>query len=68
MPKKVKEEVSEVKRPLVDSVVYWLVQVAFAVAAIAGIKFYLQPVDDVLANVFAVSLVGCLFYITSKLR
>jgi len=64
--KKVQEEVT--KRPLVDSVVYWVVQVGFAVAAVAGIKFYLQPVDAILANVFAVSLVGCLFYITSKLR
>ena len=66
MSKKVQEEVN--KKPLVDSVVYWVVQVAFAVAAVAGIKFYLQPVDLILANVFAVSLVGCLFYITSKLR
>lgn len=66
MSKKVQEEVN--KKPLVDSVVYWVVQVAFAVAAVAGIKFYLQPVDPILANVFAVSLVGCLFYITSKLR
>jgi hypothetical protein len=66
MSKKVQEEVN--KKPLVDSVVYWVVQVAFAVAAVAGIKFYLQPIDPILANVFAVSLVGCLFYITSKLR
>ena len=65
MSKKVQEEVTKSK---VDSFVYWLVQVAFAVAAVAGIKFYLQPVDPILANVFAVSLVGCLFYITSKLR
>lgn len=56
------------KKPLVDSFVYWVVQIAFAVAAVAGIKFYLQPVDPILANVFSVSFVGCLFYITSKLR
>lgn len=63
-----KKEVKEVKKPLLDSVIYWTVQVAFAVAAVAGIKFYLQPVDPILANVFAVSFVGLLFYITYRNR
>lgn len=66
MPKKVQEEVN--KKPLIDSVLYWIVQVAFAVAAVAGIKFYLQPVDPMLASVFAVSFVGLLFYITYRNR
>lgn len=68
MSKKVQVESKAESKSKVDSLVYWLVQVAFAVAAVAGIKFYLQPVDPILANVFAVSFVGCLFYITSRLR
>lgn len=58
----------EVKKSWFDNVVYWSVQVAFAVAAVAGIKFYLQPVDTILADVFAVSFVALLFYITAKLK
>jgi hypothetical protein len=65
---KVQEDSKVEPKSKVDSVVYWLVQLAFAVAAVAGIKFYLQPVDPVLASVFAVSFVSLLFYITFKTR
>lgn len=64
--KQVKEETP--KKPVLDSFMYWVVQLLFAVAAVAGVKFYLQPVDVILANVFAVSFVALLFYLTYKLR
>lgn len=57
-----------VKRPLLDNFMYWVVQLGLAVAAVAGVKFYLQPVDVILSNVFAVSFVALLFYLTYKLR
>lgn len=57
-----------VKRPLLDSFMYWVVQLGLSVAAVAGVKFYLQPVDVILSNVFAVSFVALLFYLTYKLR
>lgn len=56
------------KKPLIDSLAYWFVQLALAVAAIAGIKFYLQPVDEILANIFSVSFVACVLYITYRNR
>ncbi len=65
--KKTDTEVSH-KKPLVDVLAFWFVQLALAVAAVAGIKFYLQPVDEILANVFAISFVACILYITYRNR
>ncbi len=64
--KKTKEEAP--KKPFLDSFMYWVVQFGLSVAAVAGVKFYLQPVDVILSNVFAVSFVALLFYLTYKLR
>lgn len=67
---KVKQMPGEItfKRSFLDSLVYWVVQLGLSVAAVAGVKFYLQPVDVILANVFAVSFVALLLYLTYKLR
>lgn len=51
-----------------NSFAYWFVQIMLAVSAIAGIKFYLQPVDVILSTVFSVSFVACLLYITYRNR
>lgn len=58
----------EVKRSVLDGFVYWVVQLGLAVAAVAGVRFYLQPVDVILSSVFAVSFVSLLLYLTYKLR
>lgn len=51
-----------------DSLVYWLVQVAFAVFTAAGVYHYLEPVDPMLSLPLTAMLVGMLFYISIKNR
>jgi len=51
-----------------DSLVYWLVQVTFAVFTAAGIYHYLEPVDPVLSLPITALFVGMLFYISIKNR
>ena len=51
-----------------DSLVYWLVQVAFATFTAAGIYHYLEPVDPILALPMTALFVGMLFYISIKNR
>jgi len=66
-----KKEVVKVKKnrkPIVDTLVYWLVQIAFAVLASAGVLYYLQPIDIVLSLPLTVLLVGLLFYTSLKNR
>lgn len=72
-----KKEIKEVKKrrtfgewlePKVNSIAYWFVQLFLAVSAVAGIKFYLQPVDVILSTVFSVSFIACLLYISWRNR
>jgi hypothetical protein len=63
---KVKRTVSLSK--FLDGSVYWLALVGLSVLSVAGVRFYLQPVDEILSSVFAVSLVGALFYIAIRNR
>lgn len=42
--------------------------VALSILSVSGIKFYLQPIDVVLANIFAVSFVACVLYIAIRNR
>lgn len=51
-----------------DSLVYWFVQVSFAVFTSAGIYHYLEPVDVILSLPITVIFVGMLFYISIKNR
>lgn len=73
MTKSIKKEVKENKKVkknknIIDSVVYWLVQIAFAVFATAGISTYLKPVDPILSLPITLLLVGLLFYVGLKNR
>ncbi len=76
MKKSAKKEVTQPKKhtfngklaKLVDGSVYWLVLTGLAVLAVSGVKFYLQPVDEVLSNVFAFSLVGMALYVALRNR
>lgn len=52
----------------IDSLVYWLVQIAFACFTAAGLYHYLEPVDPVLSLPLATLFVGMLFYISIKNR
>lgn len=52
----------------VDSLVYWLVQIVFAVLTAAGIYHYLEPVDPILSLPISTLFVGMLFYISIKNR
>lgn len=42
--------------------------VALSILSVSGIKFYLQPVDELLANIFSVSFVACVLYIAIRNR
>lgn len=64
-PKKNKKEQSNSK---LDSLVYWLVQLSFAVFTAAGIYHYLEPVDPILSLPMTALFVGMLFYISIKNR
>lgn len=61
------KEVKE-KGSFVDGFAYWTAQLALSVLAVAGVRFYLQPVDDILATTFSVSLVAAIFYISLRNR
>lgn len=63
-----KKEIKEVKKSKVDSLVYWVVQVIFAITSVAGLQHFLQPVDPILSTTISVTLVACLFYITYRNR
>lgn len=52
----------------VDSLAYVGGLIAFSVLSVGGIKMYLSQADQTLVNVFAVSFVACLFYITLRNR
>ena len=58
----------QVTKSKVDSLVYWLVQVAFAVFTAAGIYHYLEPVDIILALPLTAVLVALLFYVAIRNR
>ena len=66
MSNKVKEQ--EIKSSKVDSLVYWLVQIAFAVFTAAGLYHYLEPVDPMLSLPITVIFVGLLFYVSIRNR
>lgn len=66
MSSKVKKE--QVKTSILDSLVYWLVQVAFAVFTAAGLYHYLEPVDPMLSLPITVIFVGLLFYVSIRNR
>lgn len=57
-----------VKRPLLDNFMYWVVQFGLAVAAVAGVKFLLDPVDPVISYPICLFLVFSALYILSKNR
>lgn len=69
-------EKKEVKAPkkranfgkFIDGSVYWFALIVLSVLAVAGVRFYLQPVDNILSSVFAVSFVGAFFYIALRNR
>jgi hypothetical protein len=56
------------QKPKLDSFVYWLVQMAFAVLTAAGMYHYLEPVDPILSLPITTLFVGMLFYISIKNR
>jgi len=58
----------QVTKSKVDSLVYWLVQIAFAVFTAAGIYHYLEPVDIILALPLTTILVALLFYVAIRNR
>ena len=53
---------------VLDGSVYWLSLVGLSVLSVAGVRFYLQPVDEILSSVFALSFVGMLFYVAIRNR
>lgn len=63
-----KENQVKEKGSFIDSFAYWTAQLALSVLAVAGVRFYLQPVDEILATVFAISLVAAIFYISLRNR
>ena len=65
---KKENQVKEPKGSFIDSFAYWTSQLALSVLAVAGVRFYLQPVDEILATVFAISLVAAVFYISLRNR
>lgn len=63
----------DIKKPkknkaLLDSLVYWVVQLAFAVLACAGVYNYLQPVDPILSLPITGLLISLMFYVSIKNR
>lgn len=67
MKKEVKKQ-SKKSKAKIDSLIYWLVQVAFAVFTAAGIYHYLEPVDPILSLPLTGMLVSLLFYVSVKNR
>lgn len=53
---------------VIDGSVYWLALVGLSILSVAGVRFYLQPVDEILSSVFALSFIGMLFYIAIRNR
>ena len=51
-----------------DSLVYWVVQLAFAALACAGVYNYLQPVDPILSLPITGLLISLMFYVSIKNR
>lgn len=56
------------KSKFVDAFAYWSCQLVLSVLAVAGVQFYLQPVDAMLSLTFSISLVACIFYISIRNR
>ncbi len=63
-----KKQDNKEKGSFVDGFAYWTSQLALSVLAVAGVRFYLQPVDEILAATFSVSLVAAIFYISLRNR
>lgn len=63
-PKKSKES----KHNLLDSFMYWFVQIAFAILSAAALYSYSKPVDPVLAVPVATAFVAFMFYISLRNR
>ena len=57
-----------IKKSKLDSLVYWVVQLAFAVLACAGVYNYLQPVDPTLSLPITGLLISLMFYVSIKNR
>lgn len=57
-----------IKKSKLDSLVYWVVQLAFAVLACAGVYNYLQPVDPILSLPITGLLISLMFYVSIKNR
>jgi len=51
-----------------DSLIYWVVQLAFAVLACAGVYNYLQPVEPILSLPITGLLISLMFYVSIKNR
>lgn len=71
MKKEVKQEKPKRKlnaSKVLDGSVYWLALVGLSILSVAGVRFYLQPVDEILSSVFAISFVGMLFYVAIRNR
>jgi hypothetical protein len=66
--KKAEKKQAKKNKAKVDSLIYWLVQVAFAVFTAAGIYHYLEPVDPLLSLPITTMLVSLLFYVGIKNR
>jgi hypothetical protein len=58
----------KVRKPLLDSFVYWVAQLALAVLATAGLVSFLQPVEPALSYPITALLVGCIMYISHRNR
>lgn len=56
------------KTNLLDSFIYWVVQISFAVLAGAGVYNYLQPVDPLLSLPLTALLISLLFYVSLRNR
>lgn len=67
MSKKESKEVKE-KGSFVDGFAYWVSQLALSVLAVAGVQFYLQPVDPILSLTFSIAMVASIFYISLRNR
>jgi hypothetical protein len=56
------------KNSKLDSFAYWTAQLALSVLAVAGVQFYLQPVDPILSLTFSIAMVASIFYISLRNR
>ena len=56
------------KKSKLDTLIYWVVQLAFAVLACAGVYNYLQPVDPILSLPITGLLISLMFYVSIKNR